>query len=81
MGRPLSIGDLLGPVAPPAPGGPPPMMPQTVSPQGPDVTDVSTAGARSMLDLRGSPATWFVLLTLGTAVLARWGGYVGRLTT
>jgi hypothetical protein len=78
MGRPLSIAEVLGTPAPPAPGAPASPVPQTMSPAGPDVADVSISGARSMLDLRGSPATWFVLLTLATAVLARWGGYVGR---
>jgi hypothetical protein len=77
MSRPLSISDLIGTPAPPAPGQPPASVPQTMSPAGPDVADVSTTGARSMLDLRGSPSTWFVLLTLATAVLARWGGYIG----
>lgn len=34
--------------------------------------------ARSLLDLRTSPAAWFVILTLGAAYLARAGGFIGR---
>lgn len=48
----------------------------SVTTQGAAVADTSTAGARSMLDVKGSPSTWFVLLTLLAMFLARAGGFV-----
>lgn len=48
----------------------------SVTPNGASVADTSTAGARSMLDLKGSPSSWYVLLTLAAMALARSGGFI-----